>query len=69
MVLEVRLRGMSGLDLQKWLIEVGIHTPMIFLTAHGDIPMAVRAMKAGAVNFLNESISGSRSAGFSAGGT
>jgi FixJ family two-component response regulator len=53
-VLEVRLCGMSGLDVQNWLIEVGVHTPMIFLTAHGDIPMAVRAMKAGAVNFLTK---------------
>jgi len=54
MVLEVRLRGTSGLDLQDGLNEAGVHTPLIFLTSHGDIPMAVRAMKAGAVTFLTK---------------
>jgi RNA polymerase sigma factor (sigma-70 family) len=54
MILEVRLRGTSGLDLQDGLNEAGVHTPLIFLTSHGDIPMAVRAMKAGAVTFLTK---------------
>jgi FixJ family two-component response regulator len=52
MILEVRLPGMSGLDLQDVLIEARTPIPMIFITSHGDIPMAVRAMKAGAVNFF-----------------
>jgi FixJ family two-component response regulator len=52
MILEVRLPGMNGLDLQDVLIEARTQIPMIFITSHGDIPMAVRAMKAGAVNFF-----------------
>jgi len=51
-VLDVRLPGVSGLDLQGQLIRQGIRHPIIFMTGHGDIPMSVRAMKAGAVDFL-----------------
>jgi FixJ family two-component response regulator len=54
LVLDVRLPGLSGLDLQRELTNVNIHTPIIFLTGHGDIPMTVRAMKAGAVEFLTK---------------
>src|ERR1700722_14784084 len=54
LVLDVRLREKSGLDLQRELAEKNILTPLIFLTAHGDIPMAVRAMKSGAVEFLTK---------------
>lgn len=52
LVLDVRLPGMNGLDLQHALEDAGIHIPIIFITAHGDIPMTLRAMKAGAVEFL-----------------
>jgi len=52
LVLDVRLPGISGLDLQRQLIEAGIRIPIIFITGHGDIPMTVRAMKSGAVEFL-----------------
>jgi FixJ family two-component response regulator len=51
-VLDVRLPGISGLDLQGQLAVQGIHLPIVFMTGHGDIPMTVRAMKAGAVDFL-----------------
>jgi len=54
LVLDVRLPGKSGLDLQRELAESNIPIPIIFITAHGDIPMAVRAMKAGAVEFLTK---------------
>jgi FixJ family two-component response regulator len=54
LVLDVRLPGKSGLDLQLELAEKNISIPLIFLTAHGDIPMTVRAMKAGAVEFLTK---------------
>ena len=54
LVLDVRLPGISGLDFQKELTRSGIHLPVIFITAHGDIPMSVRAMKAGAVEFLTK---------------
>ena len=54
MVLDVRLPGLSGLDLQQELAEAGIEIPIIFITGHGDIPMSVRAMKAGAVEFLTK---------------
>jgi FixJ family two-component response regulator len=54
LVLDVRLPDMSGLDFQKELIKASIHLPVIFITAHGDIPMSVRAMKAGAVEFLTK---------------
>jgi FixJ family two-component response regulator len=53
-VLDVRLPGVSGLDLQAQLARRGIDFPIIFLTGHGDIPMTVRAMKAGAVDFLSK---------------
>jgi FixJ family two-component response regulator len=53
-VLDVRLPGKSGLDFQRELHEGNIHIPIIFITGHGDIPMSVRAMKAGAVEFLTK---------------
>jgi FixJ family two-component response regulator len=52
LVLDVRMPGLSGMDLQRELTQSGIHIPIIFITAHGDVPMTVRAMKAGAVEFL-----------------
>jgi FixJ family two-component response regulator len=52
LVLDVRLPGLSGLDLQRELSRTGVHIPIIFISGHGDIPMTVRAMKAGAVEFL-----------------
>src|SRR6187431_533655 len=52
LVLDVRLPGQSGLDFQQQLVETGIHIPVVMMTGHGDIPMSVRAMKAGAVDFL-----------------
>jgi len=51
-VLDIRLPGMSGLDFQEQLVGLGIRMPVILMTGHGDIPMSVRAMKAGAVDFL-----------------
>jgi len=51
-VLDVRLPGVSGLDFQEHLAKSGIERPIVFMTGHGDIPMTVRAMKAGAVDFL-----------------
>jgi RNA polymerase sigma factor (sigma-70 family) len=54
LVLDVRLPGLSGLDFQRELAARNIHIPIIFLTGHGDIPMSVRAMKAGAVEFLTK---------------
>src|ERR1700730_4654787 len=54
LVLDVRLPGISGLDFQRQLAEAGIHIPIIFITGHGDIPMTVRAMKSGAVEFLTK---------------
>jgi len=54
LVLEVRLPGMSGIDVQRQLAATGIRIPIVFVTAHGDIPMAVRAMKAGAFDFLTK---------------
>ena len=54
LVLDVRLPGLSGLDLQRELVRANIHIPIIFITGHGDIPMTVRAMKAGAVEFLTK---------------
>ncbi|MGY8709756.1 response regulator transcription factor [Bradyrhizobium sp. 18BD] len=53
-VLDVRLPGLSGLDLQNQLSKQGVDLPIIFMTGHGDIPMTVRAMKAGAVDFLSK---------------
>ncbi|MDQ8728540.1 response regulator transcription factor [Bradyrhizobium sp. LHD-71] len=52
LVLDVRLPGQSGLDFQQQLAEGGTHIPVVMMTGHGDIPMSVRAMKAGAVDFL-----------------
>jgi FixJ family two-component response regulator len=52
LVLDVRLPGISGLDFQSQLADLGIHLPVILVTGHGDIQMSVRAMKAGAVDFL-----------------
>jgi len=54
LVLDVRLPGMSGLDVQHKLIEMGVQIPVIFITSHGDIPMTVKAMKSGAVEFLTK---------------
>jgi FixJ family two-component response regulator len=54
LILDVRLPGLSGLDLQRELIDEGVHLPIIFVTGHGDIPMSVQAMKAGAVEFLTK---------------
>jgi FixJ family two-component response regulator len=54
LVLDVRLPGVSGLDFQGELARSGIHIPVIFVTGHGDIPMTVKAMKAGAVEFLTK---------------
>lgn len=54
LVLDVRLPGLSGLDLQAELTRVNIHIPIIFITGHGDVPMSVKAMKAGAVDFLTK---------------
>ena len=54
LVLDVRLPGLSGLDLQSELARAEIQTPIVFITGHGDIPMTVRAMKAGAVEFLTK---------------
>jgi FixJ family two-component response regulator len=52
LVLDVRLPGRSGLDFQRELAQTGIHLPIVFITGHGDIPMSVRAIKAGAIEFL-----------------
>jgi len=54
LVLDVRLPGMSGLELQSKLNEAGIQIPIIFITSHGDIPMTVKAMKSGALEFLTK---------------
>jgi FixJ family two-component response regulator len=54
LVLDVRLPQMSGLDFQRCLAEIGMRIPIVFITAHGDIPMSVRALKSGAVEFLTK---------------
>jgi FixJ family two-component response regulator len=54
LVLDVRLPGLSGLDFQNELAKANLHIPIIFMTGHGDIPMTVRAMKAGAIDFLTK---------------
>jgi FixJ family two-component response regulator len=54
LVLDVRLPGISGLDFQRGLVEAGMTIPIIFITGHGDVPMSVRAIKAGAVEFLTK---------------
>lgn len=56
LVLDVRMPGLSGLDLQRELAQRGVEIPIVFLTGHGDIPMTVRAMKAGAVEFLTKPV-------------
>ena len=53
-MLDVNLPGLSGLDLQQELAKSGPRVPIVFLTGHGDIPMTVRALKAGAANFLTK---------------
>jgi FixJ family two-component response regulator len=52
LVLDIRLPGVNGLEFQQALAKAGIHIPIVFMTGHGDIPMSVKAMKAGAVDFL-----------------
>jgi len=54
LVLDLQLPGLSGLDLQKRIADVGLEIPIVFLTGHGNIPASVRAMKAGAVEFLTK---------------
>lgn len=54
LVLDIRLPGVSGLDFQTELAKTGIRIPIIFMTGHGDIPMSVQAMKAGAIDFLTK---------------
>src|ERR1700752_3158712 len=54
LVLDIRLPQMSGLDLQRQLAEIGEQIPIIFITAHGDIPMSVKALKSGAIEFLTK---------------
>ena len=54
LVLDVRLPGLSGLDIQRELAKAGVRIPIVFMTGHGDIPMSVEAMKAGAVDFLTK---------------
>jgi FixJ family two-component response regulator len=54
LILDVRLPGQSGLDLQSYLLKAKIRIPIIFITGHGDIPMSVRAMKSGALEFLTK---------------
>lgn len=54
LILDIRLPRLSGLDFQAELAKADIHIPIIFMTGHGDIPMTVRAMKAGAVDFLTD---------------
>ena len=54
LVLDVRLPGVNGLDFQRQLVDAGVQIPIIFITGHADIPMTVRAMKSGAVEFLTK---------------
>jgi FixJ family two-component response regulator len=54
LILDIRLPEVNGLDFQRQLADAGIHIPIIFITGHGDIPMTVRAMKSGAVEFLTK---------------
>src|SRR5262245_37926288 len=60
LVLDIRMPGPSGLDLQTALARQRAHLPVIFLTGHGDIPMTVRALKAGAVDFLTKPVEGKK---------
>ena len=64
LVADVRMPGLSGLDLQEWLATSGRTLPMIFITGHGTVPMSVRAMRAGAVNFLQKPFEDSGGPGF-----
>ena len=54
LILDVRLPGVNGLDFQRRLVDAGLQIPVIFITGHGDIPMTVKAMKSGAVEFLTK---------------
>ena len=54
LVLDVRLPGINGLDFQRQLVDAGLRIPIIFITGHGDIPMSVKAMKSGAIEFLTK---------------
>jgi two-component system, LuxR family, response regulator FixJ len=54
LILDVRMPGLGGLELQERLVERGVHIPIVFMSAHGDIPMSVKAIKAGAVDFLEK---------------
>jgi FixJ family two-component response regulator len=56
LILDVRMPGLSGMDLQHELVNSGVNVPIIFMTGHGDIPMTVRAMKAGAAEFLTKPV-------------
>jgi FixJ family two-component response regulator len=58
LVLDVRMPGMNGLDFQRQLSEAKVHIPIIFISGHGDIPMSVRAMKEGALEFLTKPVRG-----------
>jgi len=58
LILDVRLPGMSGLELQQHLAADGIHVPIVFITGHGDVSMSVSAMKAGAIDFLTKPFEG-----------
>ncbi|MEO2168581.1 MAG: response regulator transcription factor [bacterium] len=57
LILDVRMPGMSGLDLQDELLRRGINIPMIMISAHGDVPVAVRALKSGAIDFIEKPFS------------
>jgi FixJ family two-component response regulator len=61
LILDLQLPGLSGLDLQKRMAEVGLEIPIVFLTGHGNIPASVQAMKAGAVEFLTKPLDEIRS--------
>src|ERR1700760_3526259 len=56
LVLDVRLPGQSGLDFQRELSKAGISVPIVFITGHGDIPMSVKAMKGGAIEFMSKPV-------------
>jgi FixJ family two-component response regulator len=60
LVLDVSMKGMSGIELRGWLADAGCERPVIFLTGHGDIPMGVQAMKSGAVDFLVKPVEGEK---------
>ncbi len=57
LLLDIRMPEMSGLELQQALVERGVHLPIVFITGHGDVPMAVQAMQRGATNFLQKPFS------------